>query len=260
MSTYSKLENWHWPQNRWSKIEYACPHGIGHGEEIHGCDGCCGHSSYAQRVERQVKTKPYKVAVEGDTMWEAFKQFLKDLVTFTDDKLPMGSSVGRLAQLGTQKRIRDNHRKQVLEPAMADTKRRIDNNSVELKLKRKWMTGKSTVGELSINGQFECYILEDTIRQEKVYGETAIPSGIYEVGITYSPRFKRKLPVLRDVPGFKGIRIHAGNTAKDTEGCLLPGQTRDTDFVGRSKRAFNALYSKLEEAQRQSKKIIIEVD
>jgi len=230
MSTYSKLENWHWPQNRWSKIEYACPHGIGHGEEIHGCDGCCGHSSYAQRVERQVKTKPYKVAVEGDTMWEAVLKFLKGVL---DRPLP-----GQLGDIST---------KDIAEAPM-------------LKLHRKWITNNSTVGELLVNGVFECYILEDTIRQEKVYGETAIPSGIYEVGITYSPRFKRKLPVLRDVPGFKGIRIHAGNTAKDTEGCLLPGQTRDTDFVGRSKRAFNALYSKLEEAQRQSKKIIIEVD
>jgi hypothetical protein len=121
----------------------------------------------------------------------------------------------------------------------------------------------STIGKLYIDGKYECFILEDFDRlskgRKKIRGITAIPGGTYEISITYSPKFKRKLPVLRNVPGFTGIRIHAGNTAKDTEGCLLPGTTRSEDFVGQSKRAFNKLYRKLERAKREGKTIKIEV-
>lgn len=133
-----------------------------------------------------------------------------------------------------------------------------------LELKRKWYTTRSTIGKLYIDGKFECYILEDYDRigrnKHKVYGETAIPGGTYDIRITHSPRFKKKLPLLRDVPGFKGIRIHAGNTAKDTEGCLLPGQTRSKNFVGRSKLAFNALFKKLTAAKQDKQTIKITIN
>lgn len=49
------IEDWHWPQNRWTKIEYACPHGVGHGEGIHGCDGCCRAKSFKRRLKRAKK-------------------------------------------------------------------------------------------------------------------------------------------------------------------------------------------------------------
>lgn len=135
----------------------------------------------------------------------------------------------------------------------------------QMLLSRKWHTGKSTIGELFVNGNWrrECYILEDHDRlsknKEKVYGETAIPKGNYIIDITYSRRFKRKLPILRDVPGFRGIRIHAGNTARDTEGCLLPGTTKRSNFVGSSKRAFNKLFKQLEKAKKDGKKITLRV-
>jgi hypothetical protein len=137
------------------------------------------------------------------------------------------------------------------------------NNELFLVLERKWYTKKSTIGELSIDGKFECYILEDYDRlskaRKKVYGETAIPRGTYTIRLNKSPRFKRILPLLISVPGFSGIRIHAGNTAKDTEGCLLPGTTRRKDFVGQSKRAFSKLYKKLERAKSENRKIIMEI-
>jgi hypothetical protein len=82
-----------------------------------------------------------------------------------------------------------------------------------------------------------------------VYGQTAIPCGRFEVRITPSPRFKRDLPLVMDVPGFKGIRIHAGNDASHTEGCLLPGRKREADKVLESTAAFNALFEKLKNAQ-----------
>lgn len=131
---------------------------------------------------------------------------------------------------------------------------------MKLDIHRKWISKKSTIGELYIDGVFECYTLEDTVRNEKVYGETAIPTGRYVVAITRSPKFKCKLPLLKDVPAFKGVRIHPGNTHKDTEGCILVGQTKAQDFIGRSRRAFNKLFKKLETAKREGKEIVIEID
>lgn len=113
---------------------------------------------------------------------------------------------------------------------------------MNLNLVRKWKTTESTIGELSIDGIFECYILEPA-------GQKAILEGTYPVVITYSPRFRRQLPLLEGVPGRSGIRIHPGNTAADTDGCPLPGQTRGADWVGRSRAAFDLLFAKLKTAQ-----------
>jgi hypothetical protein len=123
---------------------------------------------------------------------------------------------------------------------------------MNLELKRRWLTPRSTIGELYVDGAFECFILEDRYRpppEPKVFGQTAIPCGRFEVRITPSPRFKRDLPLVMDVPGFKGIRIHAGNDASHTEGCLLPGRERETDKVLESTAAFNALFEKIKNAQ-----------
>lgn len=119
---------------------------------------------------------------------------------------------------------------------------------MELELKRKWLTEASTVGELYVNGVFECYVLEDRYRpppEPKVYGATAIPCGRYEVKITPSPKFKRDLPLLLDVPQYQGVRIHPGNTAADTEGCLLPGRVRHGESVLESRLAFEQLFAKM---------------
>ncbi len=116
---------------------------------------------------------------------------------------------------------------------------------MELILKRLHKTNESTIGELSINGKFECYTLEDVERKEKIYGKTAIPKGTYNVVMTMSNRFKIVLPLLLNVPNFEGVRIHAGNTAKDTEGCILLGQTRAIDFVGSSKKAMENFKAKI---------------
>lgn len=82
---------------------------------------------------------------------------------------------------------------------------------------------RNIIGDLFINGEFFCYTLEDEKRADglKVYGETAIPTGTYNVLLTKSNRFKRLMPLLIDVPMFRGIRIHGGNTSKDTLGCIL---------------------------------------
>lgn len=124
-----------------------------------------------------------------------------------------------------------------------------------------------TIGALSIDGDFECWVCEDPVREVlgqpvatwKIQGQTAIPVGTYRVDITASARFKRDLPLLLDVPGFSGIRIHPGNTTADTEGCLLPGAMRLAKSVGQSRVAFNALFAKLRVAHIRREPITIEV-
>lgn len=129
---------------------------------------------------------------------------------------------------------------------------------MNLKLVRRTLTEQSTIGTLSINGVFECLTLEDRVRPVKIHGATAIPAGIYEVAITFSDRFKKPLPLLLNVPNFSGIRIHPGNTAEDTEGCILVGTTERKDFIGNSRAAFRALFTKLEAALKKEK-VFIEV-
>jgi hypothetical protein len=130
--------------------------------------------------------------------------------------------------------------------------------AMNLKLVRRTLTEQSTIGTLSINGVFECFTLEDRVRPVKIHGATAIPAGIYEITITFSDRFQKPLPLLLNVPNFAGIRIHPGNTAADTEGCILVGTTERKDFIGSSRIAFKALFAKLEAALKKEK-VFIEV-
>jgi hypothetical protein len=128
----------------------------------------------------------------------------------------------------------------------------------EIHLYRKWYTKKTTIGELHINGKFFCYILEDVCRdtnfdgdlsdqgEAKVKSKTCIPSGRYQVIIDMSNRFKKLMPLLIGVAGFAGIRIHPGNDAVDTDGCLLTGTSRLTDRVIYSRMAYAELYPKLQ--------------
>lgn len=120
---------------------------------------------------------------------------------------------------------------------------------MNLTLIREPSTAHSTPGTLLVDDKFECYTLEDVVRAAKIAGETAIPAGTYKVIIDMSNRFKRLLPLVVDVPGFAGIRIHPGNTDKDTEGCILVGTSRSKDFVGNSRVAFDALFKKMQAAK-----------
>ena len=133
-----------------------------------------------------------------------------------------------------------------------------ETDSPSLRLVRNIFTDKSTIGELSIDGLFECYILEDPIRKKKIPKITAIPDGTYEIVITHSPKFDRKLPLLKNVPNYRGIRIHPGNYPKNTEGCLLPGRTKGKNFVGLSRQAFQILYLKIDALLKQGK-VTIEI-
>lgn len=110
---------------------------------------------------------------------------------------------------------------------------------------RDTFTENSTIGKMLIDGAFFCYTLEDTIRDVKIAGETAIPYGTYKVIVNMSNRFQRMMPLLLNVPNFEGVRIHNGNTKEHTHGCILVGSTKSKDFIGNSKSTFNALMKKI---------------
>lgn len=109
---------------------------------------------------------------------------------------------------------------------------------MEILVKRIARKEKYTIGKMYIDGQYVCDTLEDTdrglkksmsleeIKQKKVYGQTAIPEGKYQIIWSYSNKFKKNLPLLLNVPGYEGIRIHSGNTDVDTYGCILLGQNK----------------------------------
>lgn len=134
---------------------------------------------------------------------------------------------------------------------------------MELTLNGIFLGTVATIGELWVNNSHLCDTLEDRVRPEgeKVYGQTAIPEGTYEVKLTYSPRFKKILPEILNVPNFSGIRIHTGNSSKDTEGCILVGtwDGKKEDWISDSKIAFNKLMSLLQEATDKKEPITITI-
>ena len=130
---------------------------------------------------------------------------------------------------------------------------------MEIKLHRTTFTELSTIGKLEIN-DFGCYTLEDTdrgldqnmtldeIKETKVWGKTAIPTGRYKATITHSNRFNRLMPLLNDVSGFDGIRIHTGNTPENTDGCILVGLDKFANRITDSVKAFEQLFPILQNA------------
>jgi hypothetical protein len=136
---------------------------------------------------------------------------------------------------------------------------------VNLNLRRYIFTDKCTIGELTIQGNpFKCYVLEDTVRNEgvKIYGETAIPSGIYKVVFQQSAHFKREMPYLQNVKNYTGIMIHWGTKIKDTLGCLLVGKNLkkidETLYeISDSRRSFDELFMILQQHRKED--IFIEI-
>lgn len=128
---------------------------------------------------------------------------------------------------------------------------------MDILIKRRATVKGVTLSEWFVDGQHQCYGVEDPVRPDgqKKFGETAIPAGTYQVANTYSPRFGKYLPLLLNVPGYAGIRIHPGNTPADTEGCLLPGIDfrLDGSGVANSVLAFNALFTKIKAAEKKER-------
>lgn len=139
---------------------------------------------------------------------------------------------------------------------------------MELKVKRLYKKSEYTIGKMYINGEYFCDTVEDTdrglsqnmknstIEAKKLYGKTAIPTGRYRVVLSYSNKFKKTLPLLKDVIGFAGIRIHSGNTADDSLGCIIIGENKIKGGVINSRVTMERLMTRL----RGQKEIYITIE
>jgi hypothetical protein len=154
-----------------------------------------------------------------------------------------------------------------------------EENGMEITVKRGPTVQGATIGELSVNGVFQCYTLEDEVREPskqdghpypymseadwvkswKVQNKTAIPRGRYKIGLHNSPHFKCIVPILLDVPGYVDVLIHWGNSALDTDGCILVGQTKEGNLIYKSKAAWQALYPKISAALALGQPVYIDI-
>jgi hypothetical protein len=127
-----------------------------------------------------------------------------------------------------------------------------------------------TIGSLSVNGEWLCWTGEDAVRDDpnpstpqnegKVYGQTAIPAGTYHVIVNLSPRLKKRMPRLLNVPGFDGILIHKGNDAGDTSGCILVGAKVDSPTrISDCSKVFDELFQKIDYAYASGEGVTIEI-
>lgn len=144
--------------------------------------------------------------------------------------------------------------------------------AMEIRVKRIARKDGYTIGRMSLNNEYFCDTLEDTDRglkstmseeeilSKKRKGITAIPTGKYDVILTFSPRFKRVLPLLLNVKCYEGVRIHAGNTAEDTEGCLLVGENKERGKVINSRATLEKLMSVLLKCEKKKEKVIITIE
>ena len=142
---------------------------------------------------------------------------------------------------------------------------------MKLTIDRKYKKPDYTIGKLYINGQYFCDTLEDkdrgltqdmdenTIFDIKVYGKTAIPTGTYTLSWSYSPKFKKYLLAVNNVPGFSGIRLHAGNTADDSLGCILVGKNKQVGKVLNSRATLMQLNEIVKAAIHGGQKIELEI-
>ena len=158
----------------------------------------------------------------------------------------------------------------------------MENNTLELLLDRKYRKETYTIGNLYVDGEWFCNALEDKdrglsqtmtleeINKIKVYGETASPTGRYEVRMDivspkyngvkwYKDNFGGRMPRLESVKGFSGILIHSGNTALDSNGCILVGMNKAKGKVLDSRATFQKLWKVLEQARKAGKKIYLTI-
>lgn len=144
--------------------------------------------------------------------------------------------------------------------------------AMEIRVKRIARKDGYTIGQMSLNNEYFCDTLEDTDRglkstmsveeivARKVKGQTAIPTGKYEVILTYSLKFKRVLPLLLNVPGYQFIRVHHGNFPSSTDGCLLVGENKIKGQIVNSRATLERLMSVLLECEKKKEKVTITIE
>lgn len=136
---------------------------------------------------------------------------------------------------------------------------------MKIELIRDDFTDKRTLGKLYVDGNYFGETCEDCDRhlengqEEKVYGETAISRGLYKVVLSHSHHFGRILPEVLDVPGFSGVRIHGGNSAADSLGCVLLGRVRTADGVANCAATVQRLIDMIDAAEEAGEVVTLEV-
>jgi len=142
---------------------------------------------------------------------------------------------------------------------------------LKLTLNRRYLGPDYTIGSLFFDEIYLCDTIEDKVRdlnkdgdlldegEGKVFGETAIPYGTYKIELSMSPKFKRLLPLLLDVKHFTGIRIHRGNTALDSHGCILPGENKVKGKVINSTKYEIEIVKRIRGAIKEGKEIEITI-
>lgn len=131
--------------------------------------------------------------------------------------------------------------------------------TLDYKLHRIFHTDTYTIGKIFENGIYITDCIEDVERDIKIQDKTAIPKGKYKVIVNQSNRFKRLLPLLIDVPGFEGIRIHNGKDETSSSGCIIVGKNTIKGQVTESREWMNKITDKMLEAQRKGIKITLEI-
>jgi hypothetical protein len=139
-----------------------------------------------------------------------------------------------------------------------------------IRIDRQWKKAEYTISKVYINGRYYgCNALEDTdrgllqamqiaeIQKRKINGKTAIPRGYYDVKVTWSEKYQRNMPLVVDVPGFSGIRLHSGNSAKDTEGCILFGKNDKVGWISDSRYWTDKIYRLINTALAKGEKITL---
>jgi hypothetical protein len=139
-----------------------------------------------------------------------------------------------------------------------------------IRIDRQWKKAEYTISKVYINGRYYgCNALEDTdrgllqamqiaeIQKRKIKGKTAIPRGYYDVKVTWSEKYQRNMPLVVDVPGFSGIRLHPGNSAKDTEGCILFGKNDKVGWISDSRYWTDKIYRLINTALAKGEKITL---
>lgn len=135
---------------------------------------------------------------------------------------------------------------------------------MKIELFRDDMNPERTLGTLYIDEIKIAETCEDADRHledggEKVYGKTAIPRGLYKVGLSFSHHFKRILPEVLEVPGYSGVRIHGGNSADDTLGCILVGRVRTANGIANCAATLQRIIDMIDEAEENGEAVTLEV-
>jgi len=150
---------------------------------------------------------------------------------------------------------------------------------MEILIERAYKKADYTIGRFFINGERICETIEDKdrgltqdmkeedIRRRKVYGQTAIPTGRYVVGFTYSPKFSQcsyaqgggKIPLIYGVKGFNSIRMHSGNSAKDSEGCVILGENKAVGMVLNSAKTCEKVFARMYESYLRNEPIFLTI-